>query len=61
MVGSGHPNQPIHLNDLCDGLIKLAHEETLNRSVYALADSKPVTFGRFLKQIANETYGRPSR
>jgi len=59
MIGTRVLNQPIHLNDLCDGLIKLAHEKKLNRKIYALADPNPITFGRFLKQIANETFGRP--
>ena len=58
MVGTGRLNQPIHIDDLCSGLYQLALISRLDRNVYALADPSPVPFGRFLKMVANESFGR---
>ena len=58
MIDAGHPNQPIHIDDLCEGFFRLATTENPQRRLFVLADPQPVSFGRFLTLIARETYGR---
>jgi len=58
MVESGRPSQPIHVDDVSEGLIRLATMEKLNRKVYRLADPVPVPFGRILQLIAKQTFSR---
>lgn len=58
MVDAGRPNQPIHIDDVCEGLLKLAEKEELDRSIYVLADPEPVPFGRILQLISSKVFGR---
>jgi NADH dehydrogenase len=45
--------QPIHVDEVCHGLLALADGETTGR--VGLAGPVPVTFGEFLKTLARET------
>lgn len=48
--------QPIHINDLADGLYRLANIKKINPSLIILGDSKGVTFGQFLKIVAKHKF-----
>ena len=58
MVDAGHLVQAIHLDDLCEGLLRLAESQRHDRKVYCLADSRPLSFGKFLRLIARNVHGR---
>lgn len=45
--------QPIHVNDLVSGVIRLAESNELKSGIYCLASSSPINFSRFLREIAN--------
>lgn len=57
MIGGGQRVQPIHLSDVADGLVRLAATPGTARHV-VLATDPPVTFGRFLEEIAARVHGR---
>ena len=44
--------QPIHVDDLCEGLLRLAHPQCFESRVYSLAAAEPMRFERFLSKIA---------
>ena len=50
--------QPIHLDEVCAGLLALALSPGLEKPAYGLAGSDPLTFRRFLELIARNLYGR---
>jgi NADH dehydrogenase len=58
MLETGKPVQPIHLDDLCEGLLRLAALAEPGRAVYGLAASPPVAFGAMLAAIARHRHGR---
>lgn len=58
MFETGRPVQPIHLDELCDGLIRLIDLEVPARKVYGLAAPDPMPFGAFLKLAARALNGR---
>jgi NADH dehydrogenase len=58
MVDAGQPVQPIHLDELCLGLMHLADRRELDRPVYALAADAPIAFAGFLKLLARKAHGR---
>lgn len=58
MVGAGRPVQAIHLDDACEGLLRLAGTQKLNRKIYSLAGPSPLPFGRLLRHIARQVHGR---
>ncbi|MGE5505885.1 MAG: NAD-dependent epimerase/dehydratase family protein [Actinomycetota bacterium] len=58
MLGVDQPVQPIHRDEVCEGLLRLATLPTLSQTVYVLAGSQPMTFGAFLKLIARQRLGR---
>lgn len=58
MLNPWTPVQPIHLDDLCDGLIAMLTAKKLDRRVYGLADSCSVTFGEFLSALARIKHGQ---
>lgn len=58
MVGAGRPVQPIHVDDACEGLLRLAGIADPSRAVFVLAAPDPVPFGRFLGMIAGQRFGR---
>ncbi|WNV06071.1 sugar nucleotide-binding protein [Candidatus Methylospira mobilis] len=44
--------QPIHVDDLCDGLLRIAERNDLQSGVFHLAAPRPVSFSGFLGEIA---------
>lgn len=44
--------QPIHVDDLAEGLLRMAEQEGIAPAVYCLAAPEPVSFAQFLSQIA---------
>lgn len=44
--------QPIHVDDLSEGLLRIAERSDINSGVYCLATSAPVSFSLFLGEIA---------
>lgn len=56
--GAGTLVQPIHIDDVCAGLLALAERPALEKSVYGLAAADPISFGYFLQQVARHRYGR---
>lgn len=61
MLEAGTPVQPIHLDDLCEGLLRLCALERPARAVYGLADATPLAFGAFLDALARARLGRGVR
>jgi nucleoside-diphosphate-sugar epimerase len=44
--------QPIHVADLSEGLLRICENVNLSPAVYCLAESRPILFSNFLKEIA---------
>ncbi len=59
MISPHREVQPVHIDDLCEGLLRMAELDQPGRKIYPLADAVPVTFGGFLKLVAAKVYGRP--
>lgn len=60
MIGTGQLIQPIHLDDVAAGLLRLAEMPAPLPAVVVLA-GEPVTFGEYLKGIAALVHGRRLR
>jgi len=58
MLETARPVQPIHLDDLCSGLLRLAAREAGGRAVWGLAASRPIPFGAVLAAIARHRHGK---
>lgn len=56
MVDAGQRVQPIHLDELCRGLLNLAARPGLAKPVYGLASDTSITFGAFLKLLARHVH-----
>jgi nucleoside-diphosphate-sugar epimerase len=54
MIDPGRPVQPIHVEEVCRGLLALADGDATGR--IGLAGSDPVSFGDFLKTLAQEGF-----
>jgi nucleoside-diphosphate-sugar epimerase len=52
MIGTDKGIQPIHLDDLCEGLLRLAERSEMDRKTWGLADPVSVTFGAWLRLLA---------
>lgn len=50
--------QPIHVADLCDGLLKLAGDPALPPGAYDIADPESIPFDRFLATVARHRVRR---
>ena len=50
--------QPIHLDEVCAGLLSLAERPSLGKRTHGLATAEPIAFGRFLQQVARIVFGR---
>ncbi len=44
--------QPIHVDDLCEGLLRIACQDNSESRVYSLAAVEPMRFARFLSAVA---------
>lgn len=61
MVASEAPVQPIHRDDLCKALLRLADRDGLSMPMYALADSSPIPFRDFLRLMARQLFDKRLR
>ncbi len=59
MVGGGRPIQPIRMDELCDGLLRLARMPAPTRAVYGLASPTTISFSAFLRTVARLRFHRP--
>lgn len=59
MIDPHREVQPIHLAEVCEGLLALAAAPTLSRAVYGLAAPEPMSFAAFLKTLAQVIHHRP--
>jgi hypothetical protein len=50
--------QPIHIDNVCTGLLALAEKPVLDKNIYGLAGADPVPFSKFLEQVARHLHGR---
>lgn len=58
MLESSKPIQPIHLDEVCDGLIRLAWLECPQRKIFGLAAQNPISFGNYLALVARHRHAR---
>jgi nucleoside-diphosphate-sugar epimerase len=58
MIGLDREVQPIHLDEVCDGLLALALDPPAGRQSVVLAGPVPVTFGRWLRTLRRTRHGR---
>jgi nucleoside-diphosphate-sugar epimerase len=58
MIGLDRQVQPIHLDEVCAGLLLLAEDPPLHRSVVILAGPEPVTFGFWLRLLRRVLTGK---
>jgi NADH dehydrogenase len=58
MIGLDRQVQPIHLDEVCAGLLRLAEDPPLRRPVVILAGPKPVTFGVWLRLLRRALTGK---
>ena len=56
MVDPWRPVQPIHLDEVCSGLLLLADNDAIGW--VGLAGPEPLSFGSFLKALARGLYGK---
>jgi len=57
MVGANKGVQPIHVDDVCRGLLRMALIPHPDRPVYGLAAPCPIPFGHWLKLLARHIHG----
>ena len=53
--------QPIHVDEVCAGLLRLAERPTLSKPFYGLASAEAIEFGQFLKYVAQFRHNRKLR
>jgi nucleoside-diphosphate-sugar epimerase len=58
MIGLGREVQPIHVDEVCDGLLALMLHPPLGRQTMVIAGPKPVTFGAWLRTLRRARHGR---
>jgi len=58
MIGLDREVQPIHLDEVCDGLLALAFDPPSGRQTVVLADAIPMTFGNWLRMLRRARHGR---
>jgi hypothetical protein len=61
MIGLDREVQPIHLDEVCDGLLALALDPPAERQTMVLAGPVPVTFGDWLRTLRRARHGRRLR
>ena len=60
-IRPGAPVYPIHIDDLCAGLLSLVESEAPPPRLVRLAASESVTFGAYVRALASERVGRRIR
>lgn len=58
MIAAGTGVQPIHLDEVCQGILALAGKEKINSNSYGLASPQVISFRDFLKTLARERFGK---
>jgi len=58
MFGLEREVQPIHLDEVCDGLLRFALEPPAGRATVVLAGPRPVTFETWLRMLRRSRLGR---
>ena len=58
MIGLDREVQPIHLDEVCDGLLALTLHPPLGRHAVVIAGTRPVTFGAWLRTLRRARHGR---
>jgi len=58
MIGLDREVQPIHLDEVCDGLLALALDPPTVRQTVVLAGPVPMTFGNWLRVLRRARHGR---
>jgi len=58
MFGVNKPVQPIHVDEVCDGLLRLGTAENLDQPIYGLASPMAMTFGDFMRQVSLKIFHR---
>lgn len=61
MIDAAQQIQPIHLDEVCFGLITMARDRTPAKRIYRLAADKPMSFGTFLRILARVCHERRLR
>lgn len=59
MVGTNTRVQPIHVEEVADGLLALAAGQGPTTGVVGLAGTTPITLGAFLRLVARHRHGHP--
>jgi nucleoside-diphosphate-sugar epimerase len=58
MIGLGRELQPIHLDEVCDGLLRLALDPPASGDTFVLGSPRTVTFGEWLRILRRARTGR---
>jgi hypothetical protein len=58
MIALSREVQPIHLDEVCDGLLTLALDPPAERQTVVLASATSVTFGAWLRTLRRARHGR---
>jgi hypothetical protein len=58
MIGLDREVQPIHVDEVCDGLLALALDPPAERQTVVLAGPVPITFGSWLRMLRRARHGR---
>ncbi len=58
MIGLDREVQPIHLDEVCDGLLALALDPPAGRPTVVLAGPHPLAFGAWLRMLRRARHGR---
>jgi len=61
MIGLDREVQPIHVDEVCDGLLALALDPPAGRHTVVVAGPVPVTFGNWLRTLRRARHGRRLR
>jgi nucleoside-diphosphate-sugar epimerase len=59
LVNGSAPLYPVHLDDVCDGILTIAESKEEHRGVVRIAPDRPVAFADYLKMLATARLGRP--
>ncbi len=58
MIALGREVQPIHVDEVCEGLLKLAIDPPLGRQTVVIASPAPMRFGAWLRLLRRARHGR---
>ena len=58
MIGLDREVQPIHVDEVCDGLLALLLHPPPGRHIVVIAGPQPVTFGTWLRTLRRARHGR---